>query len=77
MNELGWNEEINNWIYETEVDTSNSFGLIYYHFRINYYGRNIIYGNNTVSYTHLEKKGCKIYNLGSKSKKNVCSRRLF
>ena len=46
MNELGWNEEINNWIYETEVDTSNSFGLIYYHFRINYYGRNIIYGNN-------------------------------
>lgn len=24
MNELGWNEEINNWIYETEVDTSNS-----------------------------------------------------
>lgn len=46
MNELGWNEEINNWIYETEVNTSNSFGLIYYHFRINYYGRNIIYGNN-------------------------------
>lgn len=46
MNELGWNDEINNWIYEIEIDTSNSLGLIYYYFRVNYYGKTIIYGNN-------------------------------
>lgn len=46
MNEIGWNSLVNNWVYETEVDTSNNIGLIYYYFRVNYYGRDIIYGNN-------------------------------
>ena len=46
MNEIGWSNSINNWIYEIEVDTHNSIGLIYYYFRVNYYGQDIIYGNN-------------------------------
>lgn len=46
MKEIAWNSLVNNWIYEIEVDTSNSIGLIYYYFRVNYYGRDIIYGNN-------------------------------
>lgn len=46
MKEMAWNSLVNNWIYEIEVDTSNSIGLIYYYFRVNYYGRDIIYGNN-------------------------------
>ena len=46
MNEIGWSDSINNWIYEIEVDTHNSIGLIYYYFRVNYYGQDIIYGNN-------------------------------
>ena len=49
MNEIGWNDSVNNWIYEVEVDTSNNIGLIYYYFRVSYYGRNIIYGNNIES----------------------------
>lgn len=49
MNEIGWNSLVNNWIYEIEVDTSNNIGLIYYYFRVNYYGRDIIYGNNIES----------------------------
>lgn len=49
MNEIGWNSLVNNWVYETEVDTSNNIGLIYYYFRVNYYGRDIIYGNNIES----------------------------
>ena len=46
MNEIGWSDSINNWIYEIEVDTNDSIGLIYYYFRVNYYGQDIIYGNN-------------------------------
>ena len=46
MNEIGWSDSINNWIYEIEVDTHDSIGLIYYYFRVNYYGQDIIYGNN-------------------------------
>ena len=46
MNEIGWSGSINNWIYEIEVDTHDSIGLIYYYFRVNYYGQDIIYGNN-------------------------------
>ena len=46
MNEIGWSNSINNWIYEIEVDTHDSIGLIYYYFRVNYYGQDIIYGNN-------------------------------
>lgn len=49
MNEIGWNSLVNNWVYETEVDTLNNIGLIYYYFRVNYYGRDIIYGNNIES----------------------------
>ena len=49
MNEIGWSDSINNWIYEIEVDTHDSIGLIYYYFRVNYYGQNIIYGNNIES----------------------------
>lgn len=49
MNEIGFNSFVNNWIYEIEVDTSNNIGLIYYYFRVNYYGRDIIYGNNIES----------------------------
>ena len=49
MNEIGWSNSINNWIYEIEVDTHNSIGLIYYYFRVNYYGQDIIYGNNIES----------------------------
>ena len=49
MNEIGWNSSVNNWIYEAEVDTLNNKGLIYYYFRVNYYGRDIIYGNNIES----------------------------
>lgn len=49
MNEIGWNSSVNNWVYETEVDTSNNTGLIYYYFRVNYHGRDIIYGNNIES----------------------------
>ena len=49
MNEIGWNSLANNWVYETEVDTLNNIGLIYYYFRVNYYGRDIIYGNNIES----------------------------
>ena len=49
MNEIGWNDSVNNLIYEVEVDTSNNIGLIYYYFRVSYYGRNIIYGNNIES----------------------------
>ena len=46
MKEIGWNSLLNNLIYEIEVDTSNNIGLIYYYFRVNYCGRDIIYGNN-------------------------------
>ena len=46
MNEIGWSDSVNNWIYEIEVDTHDSIGLIYYYFRVNYYGQDIIYGNN-------------------------------
>ena len=49
MNEIGWNSSVNNWVYEMEVDTSNNTGLIYYYFRVNYHGRDIIYGNNIES----------------------------
>lgn len=49
MKEIGWNSLVNNWVYETEVDTLNNIGLIYYYFRVNYYGRDIIYGNNIES----------------------------
>ncbi|MDU2123942.1 MAG: glycoside hydrolase family 13 protein [Clostridium celatum] len=49
MNEIGFNSLVNNWIYEIEVDTLNNIGLIYYYFRVNYYGRDIIYGNNIES----------------------------
>lgn len=49
MNEIGWNEYVNNWVYEKEIDTSNCFGLLYYYFRVNYYDRNILYGNNIES----------------------------
>lgn len=49
MNEIGWNSLLNNWVYEIEIDTSNNTGLIYYYFRVNYYGRDIIYGNNIES----------------------------
>ena len=49
MNELGWNEHVNNWVYETEIDTTNCFGLIYYYFRVSFCGRNIVYGNNIES----------------------------
>ena len=49
MNEVGWNEHVNNWVYETEIDTTNCFGLVYYYFRVSFYGRNIIYGNNIES----------------------------
>ena len=30
MKEIGWNSLVNNWVYETEVDTLNNIGLIYY-----------------------------------------------
>lgn len=46
MKEIGWNSLLNNLVYEIEVDTSNNIGLIYYYFRVNYCGRDIIYGNN-------------------------------
>ena len=49
MNEIGWNGYVNSWVYENEIDTSNCFGLIYYYFRVNYCGRNILYGNNIES----------------------------
>lgn len=49
MKEIGWNSLVNNWVYETEVDTLNNIGLIYYYFRVNYYRRDIIYGNNIES----------------------------
>ena len=49
MNEIGWSDSVNNWIYEIEVDTHDSIGLIYYYFRVNYYGQDIIYGNNIES----------------------------
>ena len=49
MKEIGWNSLVNNWVYETEVDTLNNIGLIYYYFRVNYYGRDIIYGDNIES----------------------------
>lgn len=49
MNEIGFNSLVNNWVYEIEVDTLNNIGLIYYYFRVNYYGRDIIYGNNIES----------------------------
>lgn len=49
MKEIGWNSLVNNWVYETEVDTLNNIGLIYYYFRVNYHGRDIIYGNNIES----------------------------
>ena len=49
VKEIGWNSLVNNWVYETEVDTSNNTGLIYYYFRVNYHGRDIIYGNNIES----------------------------
>ena len=49
MKEIGWNSLLNNWVYEIEIDTSNNTGLIYYYFRVNYYGRDIIYGNNIES----------------------------
>nr|WP_207746025.1 alpha-amylase family glycosyl hydrolase [Clostridium sp. D53t1_180928_C8] len=49
MNEIGWNSCVNNWVYEADIDTANNIGLIYYYFRVNYYGRNIIYGNNIES----------------------------
>ena len=43
------NSSVNNWVYEAEVDTSNNKGLIYYYFRVNYCGMDIIYGNNIES----------------------------
>lgn len=49
MNEIGWNQYVNNWVYEIEIDTTNCLGLIYYYFRVNFYGRDIIYGNNIES----------------------------
>lgn len=49
MNEIGWNGCVNNWVYEAEIDTDNCLGLIYYYFRVNFCGRNIIYGNNIES----------------------------
>ena len=42
-------DTVNSWVYENEIDTSNCFGLIYYYFRVNYCGRNILYGNNIES----------------------------
>ncbi|MDU3723995.1 MAG: glycoside hydrolase family 13 protein, partial [Clostridium celatum] len=48
MREVGWRDDINKWVYEINIDTTNSIGLIYYYFRVNYYG-NVIYGNNIES----------------------------
>ena len=48
LREVGWRDDINKWVYEINIDTTNSIGLIYYYFRVNYYG-NVIYGNNIES----------------------------
>ena len=48
MREVGWRDDINKWVYEINIDTTNSIGLIYYYFRVNYYV-NVIYGNNIES----------------------------
>ena len=42
-------KNINGWgyTYETSLDTNDSRGLIFYYFRININGQNIIYGNNS------------------------------
>lgn len=45
--------------YDVEVDTSNSLGLVYYFFRVNINGYDIIYGNNVES---LGGRGHEYYN---------------
>lgn len=46
MRVVEWDGYLNNWVYEIDIDTTNYMGLMYYYFRVNFCGRDIIYGNN-------------------------------